>query len=231
MNRKYAGQMGVERMPKGNLTAEPSKTRGKTRISIDRELCLGCGTCINPCPLQGITLADGRAQCIIDETSCRHCLNCVCSCPEQAITVSPLRNGAQPEAPDSSRGTALLGELRAIVGAQNVHEDIAIADDSRVSGRIHYLVFPSTHEEVESTVHLANRHEARICAVGGKTATTGTYSDAEIGVHLGRLPNIELFLRDTEPYVRVGGGVQVGKLKSILRQRGFDITFRRRPPP
>jgi hypothetical protein len=47
------------------------------------ELCTGCGTCIQLCPVDAMTLEDQRA--FIDYEGCIGCNNCVDNCPEMAI--------------------------------------------------------------------------------------------------------------------------------------------------
>jgi ferredoxin len=51
---------------------------------IDQELCTGCGACVDACPLEAITLRDGKAQ--IDPDICVDCGVCVDECPAEAIT-------------------------------------------------------------------------------------------------------------------------------------------------
>ncbi len=47
------------------------------------ELCTGCGTCIQLCPVDAMTLEDQMT--IIDYEGCIGCNNCVDNCPEMAI--------------------------------------------------------------------------------------------------------------------------------------------------
>lgn len=52
-------------------------------ISINRELCKGCGLCVKNCPQTAITVVDKKAM--IDE-QCSSCGVCVRVCPFQAVT-------------------------------------------------------------------------------------------------------------------------------------------------
>lgn len=52
-----------------------------TDITIQDELCVGCGTCLDVCKSEGITL--GEAAAINDD--CVRCGVCIGACPEQAI--------------------------------------------------------------------------------------------------------------------------------------------------
>ena len=44
--------------------------------------CVGCGKCELLCPLNNITMADGRPAW---GDNCTHCLSCICRCPQEAI--------------------------------------------------------------------------------------------------------------------------------------------------
>ena len=50
---------------------------------VDISKCIGCGACINTCPMNAISLSNNVAK--IDETICRNCRKCVKVCPVKAI--------------------------------------------------------------------------------------------------------------------------------------------------
>ena len=50
---------------------------------VDRDLCIGCGSCIDMCPRQAITLEEDKA--FIHEDQCANCRACVTLCPVGAI--------------------------------------------------------------------------------------------------------------------------------------------------
>lgn len=52
---------------------------GPFRVS---ERCTGCGQCVKRCPLNNITLPNGRP---VWGGSCTHCMACICYCPAEAI--------------------------------------------------------------------------------------------------------------------------------------------------
>jgi Fe-S-cluster-containing hydrogenase component 2 len=52
---------------------------------VDKEACVGCGTCVDACPEAAIEMDDEFAK--IDEARCNECGTCVDSCPTQAIKV------------------------------------------------------------------------------------------------------------------------------------------------
>ncbi|NLX48554.1 MAG: 4Fe-4S binding protein [Methanospirillum sp.] len=51
---------------------------------VDKDLCVGCETCIDVCPSEAIAMVDGVAE--IDEDKCVDCNTCVDECPSAAIT-------------------------------------------------------------------------------------------------------------------------------------------------
>jgi len=51
------------------------------KINMDR--CTGCGSCIDVCPMDAISLADGKA--VIDLDKCANCHACESVCPVDAI--------------------------------------------------------------------------------------------------------------------------------------------------
>jgi ferredoxin len=52
---------------------------------IDSELCIGCGTCIDRCPMEAITLEDDVSS--ISRMRCIGCGNCISVCDSEAINL------------------------------------------------------------------------------------------------------------------------------------------------
>ena len=50
---------------------------------VDKNKCIGCGICLNICPVGAITIKNGRAE--IDQDKCTHCGKCRDICPQEAI--------------------------------------------------------------------------------------------------------------------------------------------------
>ncbi len=54
-------------------------------VSVDKDLCIGCGACTGVCPVSALSL-DDEGKCNCDESVCISCLSCVGACPVSAIS-------------------------------------------------------------------------------------------------------------------------------------------------
>lgn len=53
---------------------------------VDKKKCIGCGTCVQLCPVEAISFdEDGKA--VIDPKKCIKCGTCEASCPVSAIKI------------------------------------------------------------------------------------------------------------------------------------------------
>lgn len=53
-------------------------------VTIDKEKCNACGTCVEACPVEALKLED---KATVDEETCIDCGTCVDECPEKAISL------------------------------------------------------------------------------------------------------------------------------------------------
>ncbi|MFX1338113.1 MAG: 4Fe-4S binding protein [Promethearchaeota archaeon] len=60
---------------------------------IDQELCIGCGNCVQVCPVDAITLDDIAR---VNRDLCLGCGLCAGTCPEEAITLHLREDGEEP---------------------------------------------------------------------------------------------------------------------------------------
>lgn len=72
--------------------------------SIDRDACVGCGRCVERCPLDTLRLdADGKAYIAYPE-DCMTCYLCERVCPAGAVDVDPDRGWFPPVFPQMEEG-------------------------------------------------------------------------------------------------------------------------------
>ena len=50
---------------------------------IDKDKCIGCGICIRQCPVNAISMKEGKAE--IDMDKCIKCGKCHDVCPQEAV--------------------------------------------------------------------------------------------------------------------------------------------------
>jgi len=51
---------------------------------VDKDACVGCETCVGTCPVEAISMVDGKA--LVDQENCIECGSCVSVCPVSAIS-------------------------------------------------------------------------------------------------------------------------------------------------
>ncbi|MBN1539372.1 MAG: 4Fe-4S binding protein [Candidatus Thermoplasmatota archaeon] len=54
-------------------------------VNIDKNTCIGCGACVETCPVQALSMVDGKAD--VDPGTCVDCGACVGVCPVQALSL------------------------------------------------------------------------------------------------------------------------------------------------
>ena len=52
--------------------------------------CIGCGKCVQKCPLNNISLKEGKP---VWGKDCTHCMACICYCPTEAIEYGKISKG------------------------------------------------------------------------------------------------------------------------------------------
>ncbi|MDD1760088.1 MAG: 4Fe-4S binding protein, partial [Methanothrix sp.] len=53
---------------------------------VKREECVSCGTCVEECPEEAITLDDQEIA-VVNKEKCNECATCVEACPSEAISM------------------------------------------------------------------------------------------------------------------------------------------------
>jgi len=65
--------------------AAPTSTLTSYLSKVNQKNCIGCGTCVEKCPMEAIELIDNVAK--VNEDRCIGCGVCAYKCPEQALTL------------------------------------------------------------------------------------------------------------------------------------------------
>lgn len=90
-----------------------------SRIIVNRELCNGCGACVNACPFGAIAMADGVA--VIDLDRCNYCGACVDACGFEAINIEKDETAAGRDF-SAYRGVWVFGEQHETIISSVVYE-------------------------------------------------------------------------------------------------------------
>lgn len=65
----------------------------RSLIEINSKKCIGCGTCVENCNANAISLVDGKAK--INHERCEGCAMCIAVCPEKAVKILWERTGTE----------------------------------------------------------------------------------------------------------------------------------------
>lgn len=68
----------------GQESGTKPERENQMAVKIDKETCIGCGACVDVCPVSALSMEDGKAKC--DESLCIDCGACIATCPVQAIS-------------------------------------------------------------------------------------------------------------------------------------------------
>ncbi len=77
-------------------------------LIIDKDKCTGCGSCVDACPFEALSLVGDKAA--VNE-SCTLCGTCVDVCPEEALAVEEMKRAADERAA-LAKGVWILAEQR-----------------------------------------------------------------------------------------------------------------------
>lgn len=53
-------------------------------VVVDKDTCVGCEACVGSCPVEAISMVDGKAEV---NDACVDCGACVSTCPVEAISL------------------------------------------------------------------------------------------------------------------------------------------------
>ncbi len=58
-------------------------------VTVDEEKCVGCGECVDICPVEVYEMQDGKSE-PVEQDSCLGCESCIEVCEADAITVEEM---------------------------------------------------------------------------------------------------------------------------------------------
>jgi NAD-dependent dihydropyrimidine dehydrogenase PreA subunit len=63
-----------------------SEQKKRTTLIVDDTLCIGCGICVDACPMRILSLTDGLCV-LTDDVKCLECGTCMHECPKRALSI------------------------------------------------------------------------------------------------------------------------------------------------
>jgi len=78
--------LGGEAQTRNESNQERIHSRTLLRPQADPDLCTGCGTCIDQCPVSALSMIDHIPR--VNPDTCIVCFCCQEICPEKAITLN-----------------------------------------------------------------------------------------------------------------------------------------------
>lgn len=87
-----------------------SGEKKKTSFKVDETLCVGCGVCVDACPMKILAVRDGLCV-MTDITRCLECGTCIRECAVQAIAIAGVREKDKDRA--AARPAAEAGDIAA----------------------------------------------------------------------------------------------------------------------
>ncbi len=75
------------------ILAAPELTHDPAIAIVDEWLCTGCGTCVELCPFNAITVNESTKLAEVNKVLCEGCGTCAAGCPTGAITLINMTEG------------------------------------------------------------------------------------------------------------------------------------------
>lgn len=95
-------------------------------VSIDEDLCNGCGLCVTPCAEAAIEIVDGKAK-VIKEELCDGAGFCLAVCPTGALSIEEREAEAFDHHAVEERASQVAERLIATREAAEAGDDLAAA--------------------------------------------------------------------------------------------------------
>ncbi len=134
-------------------------------ISVDKDLCVGCGLCRKDCPLGVFEMTGGKAE--VSTQDCIKCGHCVAICPTNAVFASGFDDEAEALTPEMKMDAkALLGQLKARRSMRHfTAEDVPLELVAQVIEAGRYTPTGSNRQDVSYAVLRENIDEYEAIAI------------------------------------------------------------------
>lgn len=76
----------VKNLAMGCATRAGKQDQHAVRFVVEPKKCIGCGECVNVCPVGAATMTDKKA--VIDKATCIGCGECLTVCPKKAMNIN-----------------------------------------------------------------------------------------------------------------------------------------------
>lgn len=160
-----------------------------TNFIVDEQLCTGCGTCVDACPMHILEINDDICA-MTRDYMCLECGSCMRKCPEHAIVIEGISEKAQSQMKemkideglgDKQVFTPILKKLTALIFKElnptQVYEyqgmDIRELDEYELEGKTCYSRLYRSDKVEKISVSSTNFFWTDVCRCDGHYPNTG----------------------------------------------------------
>lgn len=199
-------------------------------VSINQDLCIGCGLCGKDCPSNALAIKNHTA--VVTKEDCIKCGHCVSICPKRAVTISGFEEEPQPITADMKvDADALLGQLKARRSMRHfTSQTVAPELIAQIIEAGRYTPSGSNKQDVSYVVLEKNIHEYEKIAVSlfrrfKRTADvfTSKYRDTEIDDNfLFKKAPVAIVIKSTD---LIDGALAASSMELMAQSLGLGALY------
>ena len=76
----------IKNLAMGCASKAGKRDQHGTKVQVNHEKCIGCGSCVRHCPEHALSIVDGKSTC--DRSKCIGCFECMTVCEPKAIEIN-----------------------------------------------------------------------------------------------------------------------------------------------
>jgi len=76
----------IKNLAMGGASPRGKRAQHATNVSVDKNVCAGCGKCVAVCPQKALSMSDGKSA--VDVSCCIGCFECITVCPTKAVDIN-----------------------------------------------------------------------------------------------------------------------------------------------